>query len=106
MSSKSFCYRIETATHCFKYSYAGFLPGFSQGGGARSIVMQMSFVMLNFLLFSDQISGDKSLRVGANCLRGAPPPPVEESQYDFDRKDKKVADYKLKMTRKIEERIQ
>ena len=44
--------------------------------------MQISFVMLIFLLFSDQISGggSKSLQgKGANCLRGVPPP-VEESQ--------------------------
>ena len=33
----------------------GFLPGiFFGGGGAESVVMQISFVML---LFSDQISG-------------------------------------------------
>ena len=39
--------------------------------GAKSIVMQISFVLLIFLLFSDQISGgQKSLR-GANC--GAKP---------------------------------
>ena len=53
----------------------GFLPGIFSGGGAKSIVMQISFVMPIFLLFSDQISGrQKSLR-GANCLRGAPPAP-------------------------------
>ena len=34
--------------------------------------MQISFVMLTFLLFSDQISGGKSPKRG-NCLRGAPP---------------------------------
>ena len=49
------------------------------GGGAKSIVMQISFVKLIFLLFSDQISGRDKSR-GANCLRGAPCPPVEESQ--------------------------
>ena len=38
--------------------------------------MQISFVMLIFLLFSDQISegGQKSPR-GANCLSGRPHPP-------------------------------
>ena len=43
--------------------------------------MQISFVMLIFLLFSDQILwGQKSLS-GENCLKGAPPSPaVEESQ--------------------------
>ena len=42
--------------------------------GAKSIVMQIYFVMLTFLLFSDQISGEqKSLRGGANCLRGGAP---------------------------------
>ena len=42
-------------------------------GEAKSIVMQISFVML---LFLDQISGrDKSFQ-GANCLRGAPLPPL------------------------------
>ena len=47
-------------------------------GKAKSTVMQISFVMLIFLLFSDQISGgDKSLW-GGNCLGSAPP--VEESQ--------------------------
>ena len=57
----------------------GFLPGIFRG---ESFVMQISFVMLIFLLFSDQILGDwgKSLRGGggANCLRGSLP--VEESQ--------------------------
>ena len=33
----------------------GFLPGIFSGG-TKSIVMQISFVMLIFLLFSDQIS--------------------------------------------------
>ena len=48
--------------------------------------MQISFVMLIFLLFSDQFQGEqKSLR-GANCLRGVSPtcpPPVEESQFNL-----------------------
>ena len=51
----------------------GFLLGIFSGGGAKSSVMQISFVML---LFSDQISErDKS-------FQGAPPLPrlVEESQ--------------------------
>ena len=44
--------------------------------------MQISFVMLIFLLFSDQISGrGKSPRGGsASGAFPAPPPPVEESQ--------------------------
>ena len=50
----------------------GFLLGIFSGG-AESIVMQISFVML---LFSDQISGrGKSFLGGTNCLRGAPLPP-------------------------------
>ena len=55
-------------------------PGFLSGiffRGHKLIVMQISIVMLIFLLFSDQTSG------GANCLWGAPscpPPPVDESQ--------------------------
>ena len=46
--------------------------------GAKSIVMpimQISFVMLIFLLFSDQILGGGKLAQG-----GRPCPPVEESQ--------------------------
>ena len=40
----------------------GFLPGiFSGGGGAKSIVVQISIVMLTFLLFSDQVLGGRSL---------------------------------------------
>ena len=47
----------------------GCLPGiFFQGRGAKSIVMQIYFVMLIFLLFSDQISG------GQTASRGAPRP--------------------------------
>ena len=47
---------------------------FFRGGGLKSIVMQISFVML---LFSEQISGrGKSFQGGANCLRGAPPAPL------------------------------
>ena len=42
---------------------------------AKSIVMQISIVTL-ILLLSDQILGEaKSLREGANCLRGRPLPP-------------------------------
>ena len=45
---------------------------FSEGGGAKSIVMQISTVML---LFLDQISGR-----GKSFQGGTPVPPVEESQ--------------------------
>ena len=57
------------------YEYSGFFQEFFQG--AKSIVMQICFVMLIFLLFSEQISGG-SLRGEANCPRGRTP--VEESQ--------------------------
>ena len=51
---------------------SGFLLGiFFKGGGAKSIVVQISFVML---LFSDQISGR------GKSFQWAAPPPVEESQ--------------------------
>ena len=46
--------------------------------GAESIVMQISTVIL---LFSDQISGmGKSFQGGQTASRGAPRPPVGESQ--------------------------
>ena len=52
--------------------------------GAKSIVMQISFIMLIFLLFSDQILGGAKVSEGSKLLeKGAPPPPfypVEESQ--------------------------
>ena len=48
--------------------YAGFLQGIFSGEGEKSIDMQISFVVLIFLLLSNQISG------GANCRRGAPCP--------------------------------
>ena len=35
----------------------GFLPGIFSGARAKSIVMKIPFVVLIFLLFSDQISG-------------------------------------------------
>ena len=41
--------------------------------GAKSIVMQISIVIL---LFSDQISGRGKKFQGENCLRGAPPAPL------------------------------
>ena len=44
--------------------------------------MQISFVMIIFLLFLDQISGGAKVSEGANRLREAPPAPlptVEES---------------------------
>ena len=54
------------------YRNAGFLPGiFSRG---KSIVMQISFVMLIFLLFWDQISGEK-VSEGGQSASGAPCPP-------------------------------
>ena len=51
--------------------------------GAKSIVMQISFVMQIFLLFSDKISGGQKSPRGANCLRGAPscPPWKKASIY-------------------------
>ena len=57
--------------HNVTLSLAGFLLGIFQGG--KSIVMQISFVML---LFPDQISGR-----GKSFQGGAPWPPVEESQF-------------------------
>ena len=56
----------------------GFLPGIFFGGGAKSTVMQISFVMLIFLLFLDQISGG-GVSEGGKLPQGAPHP-VEESQ--------------------------
>ena len=44
--------------------------------GAKSIVMQISFVMLIFLLFSDQISGGKVSEGGKLPQEGAPCPPL------------------------------
>ena len=59
---------------------SGYFPGFllgifsGGGGGAKSIVMHISIVIV---LFSDQISGrSDSFQGGANCLRGAPPAPM------------------------------
>ena len=50
--------------------------------GAKSIVMQIPFLMLIFLLVLDHISGgQKSPRGGKLPQGGAPPPPVEESQF-------------------------
>ena len=47
--------RNQTSNSCVLSGVkAGFHPGIFSGGGAKSIVMQVSFVML---LFSDQISG-------------------------------------------------
>ena len=44
-------------------AFTGFLQGFlSEGMGAKSIVMQISIVMLVFLFFSDQMFWAKSLR--------------------------------------------
>ena len=58
------------------FNNAGFLPEIFSGIGGKSIVMQFSFVLLIFLLFSNQISGwQKSLR-GENCLRGRPLRPL------------------------------
>ena len=52
-----------------------FFQKFFSRGGAKSIVMQISVVMLIFLLFLDQILGFKSLREGSNFLeRGLPCP--------------------------------
>ena len=56
---------------------------FFQGG--KSIVMQISFVMLIFLLFWDQISGRTKVSEGGKLPQGAPPCPlVEESQLTLE----------------------
>ena len=56
---------------------AFFQEFFSRG---EFIVMQISFVMLFFLLFSDQISGGAKVSEGKTASGAAPLPPVEESQ--------------------------
>ena len=62
----------------------GFLAGlFSGGGGAKSIVAQISFVMVIFLLFSDQIAGGGKVSEGwANCLSRAPPCGGKSDRYE------------------------
>ena len=52
----------------------GFLPGIFSGG-AKYILMQISFVMLIFLLFSDEISGEAKVCEGGKLPQGAPRPP-------------------------------
>ena len=49
---------------------SGFLPGIFSG--RQNLLLCKFFVMLTFLLFSDQISGGQKSPRGANCLRGAP----------------------------------
>ena len=63
------CYLTVTCNFNYKEPIHMKLQEFFRGGGAKSIVMQISVVMLIFLLFSDQISGgrQKSLR-GRPCL--------------------------------------
>ena len=63
--------------HMKRYTILAFFQDFF---GGESIVMQISFVMLIFLLFSDQISGRKSLR-GKTASGGPLPPLVDERQY-------------------------
>ena len=78
---RTYCTQLELDNKCdrlLSYSNADLFwlspRNFFQGGGAKSIVMQISIVIL---LFSDQISGR-----GKSFQRGAPPlPPVGESQY-------------------------
>ena len=53
----------------------GFLPGNFFRERVKSIVMKISFVMLIFLLFSDQISEAKVSEEG-KLSQGAPPPPA------------------------------
>ena len=61
------------------YRLASFQEFFQ--GGAKSVVMQISFLLLIFLLFSDQILGEaKSPKGGQTVSGGRPLPPMEESQ--------------------------
>ena len=46
------------------YPVCGFLLGIFSGGGAKSIVMQISFAMLIFLLFLNKILGRGKLLEG------------------------------------------
>ena len=55
----------------------GFLPGIFFRRGAKSIVMQISFVML---LFSDQFQGGTKVFGGGGGQSASGAPPVEESQ--------------------------
>ena len=52
---------------------SGFLPGIFLG---KICCYANFFVILIFLLFSDQISGGKSLRGGKTASKGAPPAPL------------------------------
>ena len=56
----------------------GFLPGifFFFGGGRKSTVMQISFAMLIFLLFSDQTSGGGKVSEWGRKLPQEKAPPV------------------------------
>ena len=61
-------WRAYTSRNLLGRRHAGFPLGRFHRGGAKSIVMQISFVML---LLSDQISGR-----GTNCLMGGAPLPL------------------------------
>ena len=82
MTLSDYGYLPQEFLPCFRVKFSKYTPclgvwlssrNFFQGGRAKSIVMQISSVMLIFLLFLNLIlrGGGKSLR-GANCLRGKP----------------------------------
>ena len=62
--------------------YPGFLPGIFSG--EKSLLLQISFVILIFQLLSDQILG------GGKLFEGVPLAPAEESQYWYFKEVYKV----------------
>ena len=70
---------VVSAVDFHKKSYrpdlsSGFLPGISFRGEGKSIVMEISFAMLIFLLLSDQISGGRAkVSEGGKLHQGGAP---------------------------------
>ena len=71
---------IAILRYYYRNSEPGFPPGFF-GEGPKSIVMQISVVMLIFLALSNQTLGGRA-KVSERAPP-APPPPQKESQEVF-----------------------
>ena len=62
--------------HCFSHMFGYWLSSRNIFQGAKSIVMQISFVVQIFLLFLDINFREAKVSEGDKLLQGAPPAPL------------------------------
>ena len=74
---------VNVCFECFENTIVFSLAFFQEFFEGESIVMHISFVMLIFLLFSDEILGGQKSLMGANCFKEVPCSPSKKARLLF-----------------------